>query len=79
MVAQICNVINHQIVDLLLELYIFSLKGCVNKDNQINFLIYKFTFQRFAKKMWVQKFGHYLMFLVVLAFQMKVCHFGMFK
>jgi len=51
MVAQICNVINHQIVDLLLELYIFSLKGCVNKDNQINFLIYKFTFQRFAKKM----------------------------
>ncbi len=28
----------------------FRRKGCVNKDNQINFINYKITFQRFGKK-----------------------------
>jgi hypothetical protein len=37
-------------VELMLESLDFSIKGCVNKNNQIDFVNYKFTFQRFGKK-----------------------------
>jgi hypothetical protein len=37
-------------MELMLESWDFSKNGCVDKDNQINFVNYKFTFQRFGKK-----------------------------
>ncbi len=51
MMAQIFNMISHQnFMELILESWIFSYDTCVDKDNQNNFVNYKFTFQRFGKK-----------------------------
>jgi hypothetical protein len=36
-------------VELMLESWVFSLRKCVNKDNQINFVNYKFTVQSFGR------------------------------
>ncbi len=33
----------------MLESWVFSLRKCVNKDNQINFVNYKFTVQSFGR------------------------------
>jgi hypothetical protein len=50
--AQTFSMINHQIlsIDARIKLLDFSIKGCITKDNQINFFNYKFTFKRFGKK-----------------------------
>ncbi len=65
-------------VELILESWIFfHKKSYVNKDNQINFVNYKITFQRFGKvqETWVQKKTLFYVFNRVLVLQMTVCHF----
>ncbi len=37
-------------LELMFKFWIFSLNECADKDNQINFVNYKFAFQRFGKK-----------------------------
>jgi hypothetical protein len=66
----------------MLEPWNFLINRCVDKDNWINFVNYKFTFQRLGKKYKrheCKKMALFDVFNRVLALQMKVCHFGMSK
>jgi len=57
----------------------FHKKGCINKDNQGNFVNYKITFQRFEKKdkrhVCQKKILFNVLKQVLALHQMKVCHF----
>jgi hypothetical protein len=44
------NIIRLQLDSLVATYMIFYSECCVNKDNQIYFVKYKLTFQRFEKK-----------------------------
>jgi hypothetical protein len=69
-------------VELMLESWFFSLKKYVNKENQINFVNLKNTFQRFERSirnMSAKNKKNNYVFNRVLALQMRMCHSKMSK